>query len=292
MELNSISIEQFKQRGLKAITCYQNDLVITNDIEDLEPFREPCRMDATTILVCLNGEIDCSINLKRYHVKANDILVNFTGDIIQLHNARNVEAYAVLLSTSYLNELQIDFKQRSNFYLHIRENAVTSVPLDHILQLKPYYSLLKNNMESLQTEAIEILKGLTRAFSYTIISLIHSYQKGKDEHQAISNDLQLFDKFMALLTLHHSRERSVKFYADCLCLTPNYLSYAIKLYSGKTASQWINEYVILEAKILLKNTDIRVKEIAYRLNFISQSAFGKYFKQQTGIGPKEYRQSE
>ena len=63
----------------------------------------------------------------------------------------------------------------------------------------------------------------------------------------------------------------------------------IKEYSGKSAVEWINEFVILEAKIMLKNTDLSIQKIAFRLNFATQSAFGKYFKLQTGMGPKAYR---
>lgn len=100
---------------------------------------------------------------------------------------------------------------------------------------------------------------------------------------------QIFDKFITLLIRHHCSERSVKFYADKLHVSPKYLSFAVKEYSGKSALEWINEYVLLEAKMLLQDQDISIKEIAYSLNFATQSAFGKYFKQQIGIGPKEYR---
>jgi len=100
---------------------------------------------------------------------------------------------------------------------------------------------------------------------------------------------QLFEKFMSLLSQYHSRERSVSFYADKMCLTSNYLSGEIKANSGKTASEWINEYVILEAKTLLMYSELSVQEISYRLNFPTQSSFGKYFKKQTGFGPMEFR---
>ena len=68
------------------------------------------------------------------------------------------------------------------------------------------------------------------------------------------------------------------------------MSAMVKGYTGKGALDWINEYVVLEAKILLGNTDLNVQQIAYRLNFPTQSAFGKYFRQQTGMSPRNYRQ--
>ena len=85
------------------------------------------------------------------------------------------------------------------------------------------------------------------------------------------------------------QERSVTFYAEQLCITPKYFSMLVKKLSGKSAAQWIDNYVILEAKNLLKYSDMSIQEIAYQLNFSTQSFFGKYFKHQTGMSPTEYR---
>lgn len=80
-------------------------------------------------------------------------------------------------------------------------------------------------------------------------------------------------------------------YSDQLCLTPKYLSEAVKAVSGKTARQWITTLVIMEVKVLLRNTDLSIKEIAQELNFPNQSFLGKYFKNATNISPSDYRRS-
>ena len=72
-------------------------------------------------------------------------------------------------------------------------------------------------------------------------------------------------------------------------LAPRYFSAIIKEKSGSNALQWIVQMVITEAKQLLENSDLSIKEIAARLNFPTQSFFGKYFKQYVGVSPKEYR---
>ena len=99
----------------------------------------------------------------------------------------------------------------------------------------------------------------------------------------------IFDEFMLLLEQHCRRERNVAFYAAQLNLTPKYFSTAIKEVSGKTAARWIDEAVILEAKTLLKYSGTSVQEIAFELNFSTQSFFGKYFKQHTGESPSRYK---
>ena len=99
----------------------------------------------------------------------------------------------------------------------------------------------------------------------------------------------LFDEFMSLLQQYNKRERNVSFYAKQLNITPKYLSSVVKEVSGKTAARWIDESVILEAKALLKYSGMSIQEIAYHLNFSTQSFFGKYFKQHTGTSPSRYK---
>ena len=99
----------------------------------------------------------------------------------------------------------------------------------------------------------------------------------------------VFEQFMKLVSENYSEHRRMDFYADKLCLTPKYLSKMVKEISGKSAPEWIDSYVMLEAKQLLKYSDMPVKEIVYRLNFTNQTVFYKYFKAHSGMTPTEYR---
>ena len=108
-----------------------------------------------------------------------------------------------------------------------------------------------------------------------------SFRRGRRE--------EFFERFMELLTQYHKQERSMGFYAERLHITPKYLSSVIKEVSGKSAAEWIDQYVILEAKALLRYSGLSIQEIAYELNFSTQSFFGKYFKHHTGISPSAYK---
>lgn len=291
MEPTTITIRQLRERNEDVGVCFGNSLIATNRIGDIERFHSPCRIDAVTVLVCTGGSADCCINLKDYHLGADMILVNLPEDIIRISHAEGLEAYAVLISTDLLNRLNIDFSQRSDFYMGLRQNAVCRLPHQEVTNLKPYYSLLISNIARPKPETAEVIRGLALAFCNTIISLTRQFCQHDDGSDArrVTRNQQLFRKFMSLVKEHHATARGVRFYADKLCLTPNYLSGAIKEYSGRTATEWVNQYVILEAKVMLEDTTRSIQEIAYKLNFTSQSAFGKYFKQQTGLSPKQYR---
>ena len=118
-----------------------------------------------------------------------------------------------------------------------------------------------------------------------------------DKPQSISNkgdvirtnaDL-LTKQFLELVKENFRKERQLKFYADELCITPRYLSRVVKESSGSSAADWIERYVVLEARALLKSTNMNIQQISDSLNFPSQTFFGKYFKRRVGMSPKEYR---
>jgi len=85
------------------------------------------------------------------------------------------------------------------------------------------------------------------------------------------------------------RERKVKYYADGLCITPKHLASVCRDVTGRTPAQWISGYVVLEAKAMLEEDRLSVQQVSDRLNFPGQSFFGRYFRNATGMSPREYR---
>ena len=100
---------------------------------------------------------------------------------------------------------------------------------------------------------------------------------------------EYFKQFTHLLGEHFREERSVGFYARQLCITPKYLTTLIKRISGKSVSEWIDNYVILEAKTLLKYSNMSVQEIAFKVGFESTAYFSNSFKKMIGCSPNEFR---
>lgn len=102
--------------------------------------------------------------------------------------------------------------------------------------------------------------------------------------------VQIYRDFLALLETDFREHREISYYAERLCLTPKYLSTVVKEVSGKHGSKWIEDYVMLEAKVLLRQGHYNIKQISNMLNFPSQSMFGRFFKKNAGYSPKEYKQ--
>ena len=81
------------------------------------------------------------------------------------------------------------------------------------------------------------------------------------------------------------------FYADKLFISPKYLSLLVKEATGRSAANWIDEYVIMEAKNMLRFSGRNIQQVTYDLNFPNQSSFGKYFKHLTGMSSTQYQRS-
>lgn len=110
-----------------------------------------------------------------------------------------------------------------------------------------------------------------------------------NENDASWRNVKIVTDFMQCLSKHFKRERSVSFYASCLCVTPKHLSTSIKLVTGISARAWIDNMVVEEICRLLLRSEFTIKEITFRMNFSSVSFMGKYFKKCKGVPPKEYR---
>ena len=113
----------------------------------------------------------------------------------------------------------------------------------------------------------------------------------EDTATPVSHSEKIFYDFLDLLHIHYRKQRRVSFYADELSLTPRHLTTVIRLVSGRSAARWIEEYIVLEAQILLRNSPMAIKEIAYELGFNEQSLFSKYFSRVSGSSPESYRRS-
>ena len=112
---------------------------------------------------------------------------------------------------------------------------------------------------------------------------------GQSLNQNLARDAELNFKFQELLAQHDKMQHTLKFYADSLFITPKYLIHAIKNASGKSPGKLIDEAIVAEAKLLLKNTSLSIATVAEELHFSDQASFSKFFKKHTGFSPLSYR---
>ena len=134
----------------------------------------------------------------------------------------------------------------------------------------------------------EVMQSLMVTAFYEVSIIIKRNMKPERDGAFRQRDL-IFNRFLELLAQTDGRRRSVADYARSLCLSPKYLSAAVRAASGKPALTWIHEYTVAAIERQLRHSDRSVKEIAGDFGFTSLSAFGKFVKAQLGASPREIR---
>lgn len=96
-------------------------------------------------------------------------------------------------------------------------------------------------------------------------------------------------KFMELVNTHLKEQHTFSFYADRLCITPNYLNEITNMVLNTNAKQYIQDKIMDEAKRLLLYSNSSIAEIAFKLNFSTVAYFVRLFQKCTGSTPLVYR---
>lgn len=268
------------------------ECIAANSPSQMEIFRFPGRLDAFVIGVCTEGETTFTSNLKEYRLKKDSLFIFEPKHILQVQSNNSFKVHVLVITPDFLRRINIDTKHMMPLLLQFGSLPCIGLTHAECQSLRNFISMIEQELEGLETNfTIEIVSGLIAATFYKVGDILTHYMK---EHPEIDNPVhnraeEYFKQFTELLGEHYTRERSVGYYARQLCITPKYLTTLIKRISGKSVSEWIDSYVILEAKTLLKYSNMSVQEIAYYLNFPNQSFFGSYFKRNTGMSPSQYK---
>ena len=286
--LKKVSISRIKKE-MADVSYLSDDLVITSlDAQHNTTAQYPVTIDGFSVVVMMAGEATVSIDMKNHVVRPNSIVFFNPGSIIRtVKCSANAAAFVLAFSKSFVNEIQIDLSASLPVYMRFGKNPVLQVSQQAVAEIRQVFRLVKSMLLSdTGRYRHEIIRSLFTTAFYLIIDINQREEHGGQKQGRCE---VLFSEFMKLLEAHHKSQRNVSFYARQLNITPKYLSAAVKEVSGKTAARWIDESVILEAKTLLKYSGMSIQEIAYHLNFSTQSFFGKYFKQHTGTSPSRYK---
>lgn len=248
----------------------------------------PTHSDLTIIALCTKGEAHFRINVKEEELSPNKLLIILQGCIFEVMQVSEDFEGAILLMNPKVFSMTEDAVVGMSLRQYFTMNHSVLVSPDNINVFLDVYSLLKRAMmEREHPFRYQIVQKYCQILGYlgynAFLQSPYSVSVRKNRKE------EIFDRFIRTVEKHYMHERRIRFYADEMCLSPKYLSAVVKEVSQKFANDWIDEYVILEAKALLKQGGITIQQISDQLHFPNQSFFGRYFKHHTGYSPKEYR---
>lgn len=270
-------------RSRRTVESVDDDFFIFDVSESKPPFH-PFKINMYVCCICLRGKSRGKINLSPYNMESNMMSINVPGQIIeQEFMSDDFSCICVLMSERFVSGLGLPYNFQT--YMALQECPILKLTSGQMKAMLSYSTMIHNLFKVEHPNKSEVIKYLTCAFLYGMGYYFHQLVGNRK----LTKEETLVQKFSMEVQRYYKKERKVLFYAGLLHLSAGYLSTLIKRYSGKSAAEWIDSYVILEAKALLCSTNLTIQQISDELNFPSQSFFGKYFKRHTGMSPKEYK---
>lgn len=248
----------------------------------------PVKFAATSWIFVFSGKCKADINLVSYEVKAPALVCVRSMQIMQPTSISDDFNASVIVASKRFSENLFMFLANSPIATLANRYPVVPIPESIVPAFKDF---LKNTREILSDTTNPYA---SLALLFEMLYFIH--KDGYKCYEPFANEAlypqdRISNQFLSLVQEHFRKERFLDFYASKLEITPKHLSRTVKKQTGFTAVEWIERFVILESKVLLKSSNLNIQQIADELNFPSQSFFGKYFKKFTGMSPKEFRNS-
>ncbi len=245
---------------------------------------QPYRIKEGRIAIIKQGYARVLINLIEETFQPGKMLLIVPNSILQLIEVSpDFDMQMVAMDSEFL-----PITGKDDFFTHLsqlQKNIILSLTPQESYQFKSYFDLMWNILQESPFHR-EVIQHLLVSLLYNIEYLTHNNGNAQN-HQ--TRQEEIFQRFISLVNTYSKKERNVVFYADKLCLTPRYLNTVVRQTSQQTVMDWINQSIILEAKVLLKHSNLLVYQISDELNFPNPSFFCKFFKRMTGITPREYQ---
>ena len=285
--MRDIFLEEAKNWG--NADALSNCLALTDQISDAHTTQEPTRLNFILMALCLKGQAKYNIDTKEQTVKAGDLLFISERHIVDNYSASaDFECLCIMVSTEFYHGFVQSVQNVSSLLLFSMNNPVVALTPSEVQVFSNYFHTIREKITNTGHHYREnLVKALLLAMFYDMSNVIYRVEQQGKKPQMRAD--ALFSQFIRLLEQNFRSIRRVSWYAEQLFITPKYLSEVVKQTSKRTPNEWIDSYVILEARVLLKTTTMSIKEIADELHFPSQSFLGKYFKEHVGVSPSEVR---
>lgn len=262
----------------------------TTEVHDILDVPEyPMRINLNMIILCTGGFLKLRQGVNEIVLSENKFVIILTDQIFQLQEiSPDFKAGFLFVKDEFLLEQNDIRSLLFSIGKTLTWKSCYSITKELMMEEKLLFKGIRNTIRQKDNKyRINIIHHYFRIMLYHVCHVFFSEQEKLIE--ASSRHEEIFYRFIRDVNDEFYQNRKIQYYADKASLTPKYFSKIILEVSGKKASDWIDEYVILEAKTLLKNTSLTIQQLSDKLNFSNQSHFSRYFTSHTGVSPFAYR---
>ena len=248
----------------------------------------PIRSNNYHLIVLSAGEMTVDINFRVFNMKnCSSLHISAEEYIREISASKDISGFHLIFSPEFQTEMRTTRKSPISIQLkkEFPYQEFTEDEYDFIIT--SIHRLMRYAEDSTHHYQSIVIKNEVQSMLLNISNKRrkqHGYIMDNANHQEV-----IRERFKNLVEGHCDQQHNVRWYANAMFISPDYLSKIIREYDGTSARAWINASIIEKAKFLMMQSDLTLKEISDKLNFPDQSSFGRFFKNNTGQSPKEYR---
>jgi AraC-like DNA-binding protein len=273
---------------LKDKSCFFLIAAIENGSKYIKFPKQSIKTNFFEIILITNGYNIVTDNLNEFQQEKNQIRFIAPGKITSVKElSKDVKGFYILFDQSFvdtysgvsnlLNSFRFfDLDAMSIFTLTSKQSNFFEIIFTKINQ-----DFLTNYVNSKQIICHYLISVLKECSLY--------YEKVNLESKNLNSAERITQEFIRFVNKYYFSKRTLTEYANLLNITTKHLTKCVKQASGETPRYFIQKMLILEAKVLLKETNLSVSEIAYQLSFQDAAYFNRFFKQHAGITPVNFR---
>lgn len=290
-EMGCISVAQARLLDCGGVFL-SDDMALFTKFENVPLPLRSIKMDCLLLALCTSGQATYTVDTKAQVVCPNDLIIITEGQVVGDYMlSRDCKGICIMISNEFYKDVIKDVHDLSSLFLFARSRPVVHFSDEEAYVFTNYFNMINRRVQKGNNP---FLRQLTCALLNALL-----YELGKKIWEMRSENMvrpqsraeAVFVEFIQLVEQHFRSERKVSWYASRLNITPKYLSEIVKTASRRTPNEWIDQYVTLEIRVLLKNSNMNIKEMTEYMHFPNQSFFGKFFKERVGMSPSEYRRT-
>ncbi len=267
------------------------EIYFADNITSIPGLMKQFKVNFIAYVIVTAGRLSLDLNGATHELNTNcSLFIDRNYVIDNVKHTENFNCIICAMST----DIGFGFFNKSllQSIMHIMANPVIKMEQNEVDLMMKYHDLLVFKMDHKEMNfGRETMRDIIRCFAYDLLSNLNKHLDNDNEGDMLRQGDRIYRRFMLLLAESSNVNRSVKSYADELCVSPKYLTSVCRRHSNSTASKLIATSVVSRIKQLLLYSDLSIKEIATEMGFDNLSFFGKYVKKHLGLSPNNYRKA-
>lgn len=244
------------------------------------------------IIVITAGCEKVAVNGYEREVREGDTICSRPGEVWSWMPDPQLKGYVLIFEEQFLLSFFNDSKFLNRFYYLQADRTSPFLRPDSDLFQRVLH-LYKEMKVEIDDERSDKDQHILRAMLYETLMLLNRVERMEIQGMPLNDTTasRYVDAFVKLAEQEFAAQHDVEYYADKLCITPNYLNKIIRQHFGMTTKQYLTGKILGETERLLTYTSLTVTEIAERLNFETASYFVRFFRKATGKTPSQFRKN-